>query len=70
MSTWLATLPTTNLRILMTLILAFATGVKVVWPSTPAWEPSWEWLGFLCVWAGLDVVQYTSKRLTEFKPTP
>jgi len=67
---WIAELPSTNLRILMTLVLVFATGVKVVWPTVVAWEPTWEWLTFLCVMAGLDITQYTAKRVTSFPPPP
>lgn len=59
--TWLAELPSTNVRILATICLAIATGVKVIgWE----WEPPIEWLGFLTLWAGLDVGQFWIKRKT------
>jgi len=67
MNNWISTLPTTNLRILLTLVMALATSVRVVGSG---WAPSWEWLAFLCVWAGLDVAQYTAKRITNYPPTP
>lgn len=54
-------LPTTNLRILTSLILAMATGVRVLvsWTAPPV-----EWLVFLAAMMGLDVVQFAAKRLT------
>jgi hypothetical protein len=55
-------MPSTNLRILVTLILAIATGVKVL---ATGWNPHVEWLGFLSLWAGLDVAQYFAKRKTD-----
>lgn len=62
---WIATLPTTNLRILLSLVMAAGTGGKVM---VTTWEPTWEWLAFLCVWAGLDVAQFTAKRITHTPP--
>lgn len=69
MINWIGKLPTTNLRILLTLVMAAATGVRVVGTGE---TPSWEWLAFLCVWAGLDITQFTAKRVTTFQqdPTP
>jgi hypothetical protein len=32
------------------------------------WEPPLEWLGFLSLWAGLDVAQYRAKRATQHPP--
>jgi hypothetical protein len=66
MIAFLAKLPSTNARIAMTLVLAFGTGVKY-WVST-TWEPSWEWLSFLVLWAGLDVAQFATKRTTYRSP--
>jgi len=59
---WLAKLPSTNARIAMTLLLGLGTGVKY-WASAN-WEPSWEWLSFLVLWAGLDVAHFATKRTT------
>lgn len=79
----LATFPTTNGRIAISLILAAATAavylfsaVVVIWrgdidPTTAGvqlagcWTPAVEWLGFLCVWAGLDVLQFSGKRFSD-----
>ncbi|GIW89947.1 MAG: hypothetical protein KatS3mg109_1978 [Pirellulaceae bacterium] len=61
MSQWLAQLPTTNTRILVSLVLALATGARVV---ATGWEPPLSWLGFLLAMMGLDVAQFTAKRLT------
>jgi hypothetical protein len=59
--TWLATFPTTNGRIVLTLLLALATGVRVIgW----GWQAPTEWLLFLGAWAGLDVAQFAAKRAT------
>lgn len=59
--TWLVEFPSTNGRILLSLGLALATGVKVIGWN---WEPPTEWLIFLTVWAGLDVSQFLVKRVT------
>jgi hypothetical protein len=60
---WLATFPTTNGRIALSLAMAAATTIRYL--ASTAWVPSLEWLGFLCIWAGLDVAQYAGKRLTH-----
>ena len=60
--TWLETFPSTNGRIMLSLLLAFMTGVRVVFTN---WEPPLEWLGFLTAWAGLDVLQFVQKRKTH-----
>ncbi len=66
MNGWLAGLPTTNLRILATILLIVGTGVVTLirWTAPPL-----EWLGFLALSAGLDVAQFHSKRITTFAPT-
>ena len=61
---WLAELPTTNLRIAVTLVMAIGTGARVLLTS---WDVPGDWLTFLTVWAGLDVVQFGTKRAT-YKP--
>ncbi|GIW90780.1 MAG: hypothetical protein KatS3mg109_1350 [Pirellulaceae bacterium] len=61
MMRWLSELPTTNTRIAVSLVLALATGGRVV---ATGWEPPIAWLGFLLAMMGLDVAQFTAKRLT------
>jgi hypothetical protein len=66
--TLLGKVPTTQARILVTLLLGFGTAVRY-WLATPGgWAPSWEWLGFLSVWAGIDAAQFYSKRATHIPP--
>lgn len=66
-------MPSTNVRIAVSMLMALATAVRVVGFS---WEPPIEWLGFLTVWAGLDVAQFGKNRTTDYgyvaanKPTP
>lgn len=54
-------LPTTNLRILVSLALVVATAVKVLitWQSPPT-----EWLIFLGSMLGLDTLHFAAKRAT------
>lgn len=59
--TWLEKMPTTNARIAVSLVLAIATGVRVLFD----WNPPSDWLVFLTVWAGLDVLQFGAKRMTH-----
>jgi hypothetical protein len=61
MNQWLAELPTTNLRILATILAMLGTTTRVLLST---WMPAWEWLAFLCVWAGLDITQFLTKRAT------
>ena len=65
MNDWLAKIPSTNLRIVLTIALIAATGVATLirWSDPPV-----AWLGFLALSAGLDVAQFHSKRLTSWKP--
>ena len=58
----IATLPTTNLRIAISLMLFFATGVRVLVTNE---APPWEWLLFLGAAMGVDVVQFGVKRATQ-----
>ena len=57
--------PTTALRVVITILLTVATGVMYF---TTAFVPSYEWLGFLALMSGLDVAQFHSKRKTTHKP--
>ena len=66
MNAWLSTLPTTNFRIFVTILLIAATGVVTLVRWQP---PPIEWLTFLAVSAGLDVTQFHSKRVTTFAPS-
>ncbi len=61
---WLAELPSTNARIVLTLLLALATGCRVI---ALGWDPPETWLVFLTVWSGIDVAQYLGKRMTYQK---
>lgn len=64
---WLATLPTTNARIACSLIMALATAAVYLMGVMLGknWTPAVEWLGFLCLWAGLDVIQFAGKRFSD-----
>jgi len=62
--TWVADMPSTNVRIAMTIVLIFGTGCKVI---ATGWTPSLEWLGFLLAMAGVDTAQFWAKRAT-YKP--
>lgn len=62
MMKWIGNLPTTQSRVVVTLLLVVATAVRYFVGS---WAPSVEWLGFLIVMSGLDATQYTAKRLTD-----
>jgi hypothetical protein len=64
----LGKVPTTQARILVTLFLGVGTAVRY-WLADPnGWAPSWEWLGFLSVWAGIDAAQFYGKRVTHQAP--
>lgn len=58
----IGTMPSTNTRITATIGLMLGTGARVV---ITGWSPSWEWLGFLLISAGLDVAQFGTKRTTD-----
>ena len=60
---FLGDMPTTQARVLVTLIVVLATGAKYV--LSPTWEPSYEWLAFLVVMSGLDATQFLVKRKTD-----
>lgn len=59
---FLTSFPSTNGRIASSILLAMATGVRVV---ALGWTPPVEWLGFLVAWGGLDVAQYVGKRFSD-----
>jgi hypothetical protein len=58
---WLVDLPTTNTRIVVSLVCVLATAWRVLWRD---WAPDVNWLLFLGGMAGLDVLQYVGKRTT------
>jgi hypothetical protein len=58
---WLAELPTTNTRIVVSLACVVATAWRVLWRE---WVPDPNWLLFLAGMAGLDVLQHVAKRST------
>jgi hypothetical protein len=71
---WVATAPTTNLRILVTLLLVVGTAIRY-WISglfgaegVELWEPTWEWLIFLATMSGIDALQHYGKRKTAWHP--
>ena len=67
-------LPTTRIRVLVTIGLITATGVTYLLHSCDirdpvtqlcvGWEPSLNWLIFLSALAGVDVTQYFAKSMT------
>lgn len=59
----LAKVPTTNIRMFVTLYLAVRTAGHYF--ATPGWTPSLEWLGFITALAGIDVTQWVKKRTTD-----
>lgn len=77
--TLIGNLPTTNLRIVVTLALVVGTGLvylaialtlslRIPMPDAQPiapWEPSGEWLTFLAAMSGLDALQFTTKRMTH-----
>lgn len=60
----LATLPTTNVRIFVTLVVFLATALRYLTDRTN-WTPSIEWVGLILGMAGIDVAQFVSKRRTS-----
>lgn len=63
---WLATMPSTNTRIAVTLLCVLGTGVRY-WTSA-SWVPDAGWLAFLAAMSGIDVLQFHSKRTTQSLP--
>jgi len=65
----LATMPTTNVRIFVTLVVFLATAFRYL-TARDGWTPSLEWAGLLVGMAGIDVAQFHSKRRTEYRDAP
>ena len=70
----LGKLPTTQFRILVSCAAILATTGRYiasrehVLPNgqvTSIWTPSYEWLGFLLLLAGVDSLHYLAKRVTD-----
>jgi hypothetical protein len=69
---WISALPTTNLRIFVTICLSATVVLTevVIFVATKEWKPlPLELLSYLIFSAGLDVAQFHSKRVTTFAPT-
>ena len=62
---WLATFPSTNALVATGILLALATGVRVL--ASP-WVPPDGWLLFVAGFASVGAAQFTSKRLTHKEP--
>jgi hypothetical protein len=58
-------LPTTPARISVTLLVFVGTAIRYWLGGPQGWEPSLEWLGFLAAMAGIDAVQFYTKRATD-----
>lgn len=72
---WLGKLPSTNFRIQWTMVVVLGTAIRYWTADTTwtawrlsmhlgAWEPSYEWLAFMAVMAGIDSWQFAKKRDT------
>lgn len=72
MNKFLASMPSTNTRIFVTLLVVAATAARYIasgaaigqWHVDP-WVPDWDWLLFLAAMSGLDLAQFHLKRTTE-----
>ena len=57
-------LPTTQVRVTVTLCAVVATTVRYV-ASHTGWVPDMQWLGFLLLMSGVDAAQFLVKRATD-----
>lgn len=72
-SAWLSEFPSTNGRIVATILVMWATATRYLLSGLfgiVTWEPSYYWLGFLGLTMGLDVTQYIGKRATYKEASP
>jgi hypothetical protein len=64
-NTWLyrslRDLPTTELRIVVTLAVYVMTAIAYFFLS---FQPSWDWLAFIGLMSGLDIIQHIGRRVT------
>lgn len=63
---WLGRVPTTNLRVCVTLVVVLVTTGRYV--SSGSWTPSVEWLAFLVALSGVDSLTFVAKRKTQHVP--
>lgn len=61
---YVETMPSTNVRIALTLLLVAATGARYLGAGVPSGNGWGEWLAFLAAMGGIDVLQFASKRMT------
>jgi hypothetical protein len=69
----IGTMPSTNTRIANSILMAMGTFLIMAVTALivsirgqgQGWEPSEIWLGFLILWAGLDLGQFMGKRITS-----
>lgn len=68
---WLGKFPSTNGRIVASIIAMLGTAIRYWWTSggPNQWEPSATWLAFLATMAGIDTLQFNVKRKTHTPPT-
>lgn len=72
----LASFPSTNARIFITLLCFIATGMVYLYLLLIGADAAIDesvfgmWLAFLSAWAGLDVVQFAQKRKTHMESPP
>lgn len=67
MTKWIAELPTTNVRIVVTILITIATAAVYLFTGRAS---DGQWLAFLAVMSGLDAAQYLSKRATYLPDGP
>ena len=60
----LATLPSTNVRIFVTLVVFLATALRYL-SASDGWTPSLEWCGLIIGLSGMDAAQFFAKRRTN-----
>lgn len=60
----LGILPTTQFRVVVSAIPILATTARYTLSHT-GWSPSYEWLGFLLLLAGVDTIHFLGKRSTD-----
>lgn len=76
---WLGAMPSTNARIFATICVFVLTAMRYLSSGAyieisgarvgvTAFEPNWDWLGFLLLMAGIDAAQYFGKRTTHKEP--
>jgi len=64
---WLDTLPTTQVRLAVSLLMSVATCVRYL--ASSDWKPDVQWLVFLATALGLDAAHFYAKRATDTEYT-